>query len=1120
MSGNRANAADEFDALREKWNYFLTGGIYTTDDPDIANKITQITAKAQSNWDTLNQSVGRTYLWSDLNFTATTDAKNQSSYMTLSYTRLYEMALAYSISASSLYQNSSLLASISGGLDWLYTNRYNENQVESGNWFDWEMGSPYPLSDTVVLLYNQLTTTQKTNYMNVINKFSPNPTRYYLGGQNVATGANRVGMAKVVLIRAIIVKDSAKIAAARDALSIVFPYVTSGDGFYADGSFIQHDSFAYNGAYGMYLMRGLAQLIDLLDGSSWQISDPQLGNVYKWLHDSFEPFIYKGEMMDMVRGREMSRRSFQAHSAGHEMIGYFAHFAQFSPPLDAAQYKSMVKYWVQSDTYRSVYQDLPLFYLVLAKQIVNDPTVVSRGELIKYKQFASMDRAVHLRPGFGFALSLHSSRISNYESINGENLRGWYTGEGMTYLYNNDLAQYSDEYWGLVDKYRLPGTTVDRQSRGTGSGQKSRSSNNWVGGTSVSDQYGVTGMELDAWSSTLTAKKSWFMFDDEVVALGAGITSTDNRTIETTIENRKINAAGNNALTVNGSAKSSTLGWAETITGVNWMHLAGNVIDSDIGYYFPTPTTVKGLRENRTNTWASMNTYAKGIDTTTVSKHFMTLWQDHGKNPIDDSYSYVLLPNKSSTQVSAYASNPDVAILENSGDAQAVKEKKLNAVGANFWNDATKSVYVDGNPYITSNKKSSVMTLESAGALEIGVSDPTQANTGTIVIEINRSASSVISKDPEVSITQLSPTIKLSVNVNGAKGKTFKAVFGSVSDALSTTKKLSAAADAYVRDGAYATVNFGTDAALEVKKSTSGYNRDAYIRFDLSTLSTPVSSAQIKLVPIFVGGAAGTLNRAELVSSSAWVETSLNWNNKPASATLLAEWSSLTTGAPVSLDVTSQVNAALAGDKQLSIRVYSPTDAGGTGNVTYGSREDATDANRPVLEYSLPVIELTAAEDAFVRNGSYATLNYGSSATLETKSDPAAGYNRESYIKFDLASITGSIQSAKIHVYITSAGAIAPNQIVELVSDNSWTENGISWNNKPAATGIVLASFPATAGLHELDVTSQAVNAHASDKKLSIRVYAAQSLSGVSNVSYGAREHATVSIRPTIVIAQ
>ncbi|MGG1514295.1 polysaccharide lyase 8 family protein [Paenibacillus oryzisoli] len=775
ISADAASApSSEYADLRSKWRNFLTGGSYSVSDPDIAAQLTALTTTASDYYTALNTSGGRTYLWADLDDATTSVANTKSSYMTLNYERLEAMALAYASVGSSLYHDTGLLADIIDALDWLYANKYNETKSKTGNWFDWEIGTPLTLNNTTMLLYDQLTSTQIANYMNAVDHFSPSATTANGG---TATGANRVWKAKVVGIRGIIVESSTKIAAGRDALTQVFNYVTSGDGFYTDGSFIQHTGFAYTGGYGNSLLREIVPFMYVFDGSTWAVVSANSQNLYKWVYDSFEPLIYKGAMMDMSRGRGISRRETQDHAVGNEAISAILQLSQIAPPSDAANYKSMVKYWIQTDTFRNYYTNAgSIYHIAKAKEIVNDAGITARAELVTSKQFPAMDRAVHLRPGFGFSLALSSSRIKNYESINSENLKGWYTGDGMTYLYNNDLGQYSDEFWGLVNKYRLPGTTVDTQTRSNASGQGYLSSKNWVGGT-TNGSYGVSGMELDAYSSTLTAKKSWFMFDDEIVALGAGITSTDNRTIETTIENRKINSVGNNAFTVNGTAKSTALTWSEAMTGVNWMHLAGNVTGSDIGYYFPTGTSVKGLREARTGTWASVNTYAKSIDNTSLTRNFLTLWIDHGANPTNVAYSYVLLPNKTSTQVSNYAASPNITVLENSTSAQAVKETGLNAVGANFWTDTAATINVGGSAFLSSNKKASILTKESTDEIELNVSDPTQANTGTIQVEINRSASSLISSDPAITVTQLSPTIKVTVNVNGAKGQTFKALF-------------------------------------------------------------------------------------------------------------------------------------------------------------------------------------------------------------------------------------------------------------------------------------------------------------------------------------------------------
>ncbi|MDF2938979.1 MAG: hypothetical protein K0Q90_4352 [Paenibacillaceae bacterium] len=761
-----AYAADEFDTMREKWKEQLAGGTgYSTSDPDIAAQVAEITAKAQANWGSMSKTPGA-YLWSDLASTTS------SAQITSGYTRLKEMALAYATYTSSLYNNTTLKNDIILALDWMYQNRYNQSKAQYDNWWDWQIGAPLRLLEAVVLIYPELTAAQITNYMNAVEKFTPTPN---------STGANRVWKATVVGVRGVIVKNGAKIAAARDALSQVFDYVTSGDGYYRDGSFIQHNYFSYNGGYGSALLGDMANLIYLLNGSTWAVTDPDVANVYKWVYDSYEPILYKGALMDMTRGREISREAGQDHEKGARLIQFIVRLSSFAPPSDAAAYKGMVKQWIQADTYRSFYINAPLPIIVLAKSIMNDSAVTPRGELVANKPFNSMDRAVHLRPGFGFALSMSSSRIASYESINNENKKGWYTGDGMTYLYNGDLGHYSGGYWPTINPYRLPGTTVDTMSRADGSGQGYRSSGTLVGGVEIQGLYGVASMSLDGWGNNLFARKSWFMFDDEVVALGAGITNSGQtgngwdgtaRKVETIIENRKLNSGGSNTLLVNGSNKTATPGWTQS--GVTWAHLSGSAPGADIGYYFPGGATVKGLREARTGKWSGINVNGSITD---ITNNYQSLWFDHGTNPTGEAYSYVLLPGKTGTQVGSYAANPDIAVLENSTAAQAVYEKQMKVTGAVFWADGLKWIQRDGANLLSSDKKSSVMLQETADGLEVAVSDPTQLNAGTISIEINRSAASVAASDPGFTVTQLSPTIKLDINVSGAKGKIFKVKF-------------------------------------------------------------------------------------------------------------------------------------------------------------------------------------------------------------------------------------------------------------------------------------------------------------------------------------------------------
>ncbi|WJH32763.1 polysaccharide lyase beta-sandwich domain-containing protein [Paenibacillus sp. CC-CFT747] len=307
---------------------------------------------------------------------------------------------------------------------------------------------------------------------------------------------------------------------------------------------------------------------------------------------------------------------------------------------------------------------------------------------------------------------------------------------------------------------------------------------NWVGGTEMDGLYGISGMQLHPVDETLKAKKSWFMFDNEIVSLGSDITGGDGHTVESIVENRKLNAAGDNALTVNGTVKPSSLGWSESLPGTNWIHLAGNGSGSDVGYYFPGGADLKALREARTGSPAE-NSHSGGEDTTAYTRNYAAFWYDHGRSPGADgspagSYAYTILPNRAPDEVKAYADAPDIEVVENTADAQAVRETTLNLLGINFWKDQIKQVGT-----VKVNRKASVMMKENGDqTLEVSISDPTQANSGTIDMEIAKAANpnSGWLSDPAISVYQTSPTIRFQVNVNGAKGQTFKAKFNLGSD--------------------------------------------------------------------------------------------------------------------------------------------------------------------------------------------------------------------------------------------------------------------------------------------------------------------------------------------------
>jgi hyaluronate lyase len=760
--------ADEFDVLREKWAEMLTGGSHLDlTDPAVASSLIDLDSSANAYWSTMDKSPTRAFLWADLG--STTD----TGHIKESYERLKTMALAYATAGSSLKGNVLLGGDIVGGLDWLYANRYNERTPMHDEWWHLEIGAPAELVDTTALMFDDLSPAQVANYMRAVDKFTPSATTQAPGGTPWSfTAANRMWKIHIVAIRGIIVKDGAKLLGARDAFSDLFIYAKHGDGYYADGSFIQHKGHPYTGGYGASLLGKLAPVLSLLNGpnresasgSSWKVTDPNIANLYRLVFTALEPVIYRGGVMAMVQGREISRRSASEHVIGHGIMQNILLISQFAPEPDSARMRSMLKYWAEADTVLDFVKTSPVGLKGAVRQLIADPAVKPRGELVGDFVYAGMDRVVHLAPGFGIGLSMSSSRVYTYESIHGENVNGWHTGEGMLYLYNSDLTQFDDDFWPTVDPRRLPGTTVDvDQVREPASGQSEYPAANWVGGASLG-AYGAAGMQLRAWGNTLTAKKSWFMFDKEVVCLGSDISSGDSRQIETVVENRLLHGGGDNALTVDGTRKAGAPGWSETMRDVTWAHVAGRSEGADIGYVFPTPVILSGLRETRSGVWNET--------TTTVSRNYLTLWLSHGANPAGATYSYVLLPGYGAAQVSDYAMHPRATILSNSDRVQAVRVDTLGLSAANFWNDGRSAI---GN--ITVDRMASVLLQEKGTFLEVAVSDPTQVNNSTIGIELAASALELASADPGVTVDRLAPTIQLSFHVAGAAGRTFHARF-------------------------------------------------------------------------------------------------------------------------------------------------------------------------------------------------------------------------------------------------------------------------------------------------------------------------------------------------------
>ncbi|HEY1176009.1 MAG TPA: polysaccharide lyase 8 family protein, partial [Phytomonospora sp.] len=571
----------------------------------------------------------------------------------------------------------------------------------------------------------------------VVDRFVPDADRRTNSPSLSETGANRADKAVIVALRGIAGASAEKLALARDGVSDVrdggrntlLDYETAGDGFYLDGSFIQHTSIAYTGTYGNVLLSSLSFILRLLTASAWEVTDPKRTVIFDAIERSFAPLMHDGLMLDCVAGRAVSRQTAGNHAWGNDTITGSLLLAESAPEPYASRFRALAKSWIEQRTAVPYLGAASLAVLPRALAVVGDDTIRPAEPPLGHTVFADMDRVLHRRRRWTFALSLSSKRIATYESGNGEHPRGWFTGDGMTYVYDRDQTHYSDAYWPTVDAQRLPGTTVDTLPRARFSGSVSRPATSWAGGVELGGA-GAAGMDLAAWGCTLRAKKSWFSVGDAIVALGAGITSTDGRAIETIVDNRNLHEAGTHRLTVDGRRQPGDQGWSATFDGVSHAHLAGVG-----GYVFPGGADLRALREERTGSWRDINDGADtGGSTDPVTRRYVTLWFDHGANPNGADYAYILLPGADADETRRHALTRPIRVLANTAAVQAVSTRD-GLLAANFWQGATVGDLASDGP-------ASLLVRRSRGRLEVAVSDPSRT-AATVTLDLPWAVSSV-----------------------------------------------------------------------------------------------------------------------------------------------------------------------------------------------------------------------------------------------------------------------------------------------------------------------------------------------------------------------------------------
>jgi hyaluronate lyase len=763
-----ATGAD-FAALRAKWRELMLGTAFNPAAEPFRKLLADLGAAARAQLAGMAPAPGSLWpdlVWADPDPDTDAESYTYSARIVTSCTRLNTMAQAYCQPGTGLTGNAEVRDAVLAGLDHLHAEVYNDRTAPYGNWWSWQIGAAQSLMDTCVLLYDHLTPARIDNLCRAVDHFVPD--RVFDSYTGTSTGANRVDLCRAVVLRGIVGENPDKVALASRALAPVFPYVTSGDGFYADGSFIQHRNVPYIGGYGSVLHDGVGRLMALLRGSDWEIGGAGAQLFLDTIDRAIAPFLYNGLMMDNVSSRGISRAGTSDHSRAHPLMATILLVGQGASAEENARWRAMVKGWLRRDYHYPALSNpgLGLTRTSLLQALQDDDSVKAAPEPVEHRLFHHMARVTHRRPGWAASVSMAAKHIAHYEFGNGEHARGYHTGAGWLSWWGDDfgLEQYADAFWPTVDPYRLPGITASRKPLPDGAGGnwgQPCPDVTWVGGT-TDGRFGATGQHLKGLMSTMSARKSWFWLDDSVVCLGAGITSADGFSVETTIDNRNLGATGAPALTVDGVVQPSGQGWAGAFEGARWAHIAGHA-----GYVFPEGTDLGAVREERTGAWRDINVNGP---TAPVTRRYLTLFTDHGADPADASYAYVLLPGAGAATTARRAADRGwLKIIANTREQQGVRVPGLGFTAVNFWSPGTQGK-------ITASAPASVLIRENRdGTATVVVSDPARQATALEVVW-ERRVSAVLSKPPTVA--------------SAATGSALRLVFGDLTGQAGAPQKI------------------------------------------------------------------------------------------------------------------------------------------------------------------------------------------------------------------------------------------------------------------------------------------------------------------------------------------
>ena len=586
---------------------------------------------------------------------------------------LVYLAKAYRTKSSDYYKSKPLKQKITQSLQY-----WVDHDFFGDNWHNNQISTPTNLVNLMLLIGEELPD-------DLVEKAQPIIGRAHMNASGARPSGDRIVIAGILAKNLLFNEDKEAFDEIIDLIEGEVKFSTGQRGMQHDYSFHhRHDRVNNTTSYGYgKYANNFGEWSYYVAGTKYAFSKERINHLVDYYLDG----IYKQMVYGIYTDISVKNRS-------------ISHKATFEPH-DVVEIERLLL----STDYR--------------KDELEEIMKLRKGEMSPSSSFSKFfwqtEHFVVQRPNFYTTVRMFSTRNRNMEVP--------YNGPGKTTHHRADGTNYlmlkGDEYhniWPVYDWQKISGTTIMQKPKLYGPDEIQKDGLRDFVGAVTDGLYGAVAFDFKSPHDLLEAKKSWFFFDEAYVCLGTDINSDPDLPVATTINQVLLRSE----VTVAQDEKVKVIPKGKReLQDVKWVH------QDKIGYIFPSQTTVNLSNQEEQGRWSDI-TDQKNISEELVNKDVFMLWFDHGNDPENASYEYIVVPDVEVAQLNSLSeNNHHLEILSNTRDLQAVKNNQLNIFQGAFYKGG--EIQVNDELILSLESQGMVMLKMANNRIEsLTVADPSR----------------------------------------------------------------------------------------------------------------------------------------------------------------------------------------------------------------------------------------------------------------------------------------------------------------------------------------------------------------------------------------------------------